>query len=324
MSLPVDNLCACIDIGTNSVKLIIARLTATEAVSVYELSSTTRLGEGLSSSANSRQLMESAMCRTIDTLTQFRAALDQYQVTSIACVGTAALRDAENSGHFVNRAKLKTDLDIEVISGEEEARLSFLAVRLDPNWRTASDLWVVDVGGGSTELIHGVPGTTSIESRVSVNLGAVKLTERFLRSEPPTLQQLEDANRAAQFAFSAVASGHDIPHSGVVVGVGGTLTTLSAMVIGGFKDPARIHGYRLTADDLEVQISRLASATIAQRQTFEGLDPARADIILGGAIVLSHGLASFGATSISASTRGLRWGVLYDRFLNSSVTSRTL
>jgi exopolyphosphatase/guanosine-5'-triphosphate,3'-diphosphate pyrophosphatase len=305
---------ACIDVGTNSVKILIASMSQDETKPVFELSATTRLGEGLT--AVNHMLLELPMRRTLEALATLKQAASNYQLEGIACVGTAALRDAVNSGDFIKRARETLGLDIEIISGDEEARLSFLAVRCDLNWRSRPRLRVIDVGGGSTEIILGLSNTHRIESRYSVNLGAVKLTERYLTSDPPTVDQLAAASSALQAEFARIALHRTAaePSDPPVVGVGGTLTTLAAMCIGGVKDPLKIHGYTLSVEDLDLQIARLSTMSVAERQQIPGLDPRRADIILAGAMLVSIALASIGASHIDVSARGLRWGVLYDRF----------
>lgn len=309
---------ACIDVGTNSIKILVADLSEGRAVPVFELSATTRLGEGMT--ADDRRLREDPMRRSLAGLAQLMHASEEYRlhVNEIVCVGTAALRDAENAQEFIRSVQEELGLRIEVISGEEEARLSFLAVRRDPFWRSEPHLYVIDVGGGSTEVIEGAPNSDQIVSRHSVNLGAVKVTERFLKSDPPTPEQIELANSAARAEFARVTvAGVDAAGTRpCVVGVGGTLTTLAAICIGGVKETLKIHGYRLQLRDLQLQIASMGQLTIAQKREVPGLDPRRADIILGGAIVLSHAMSAIGSTYMDVSTRGLRWGVLYDRFPN--------
>jgi exopolyphosphatase/guanosine-5'-triphosphate,3'-diphosphate pyrophosphatase len=187
-----------------------------------------------------------------------------------------------------------------------------MAVRRDPHWRDVPNLMVIDVGGGSTEIIQGEPGADRIAQRRSVNLGAVKLTERFLRSDPPHHDELHAAQTAVSTALADVAGGP----SGAwkLVGVGGTMTNLAAMDLGGVLGPESLHGHVLSAEALQRLIEMLAGRTVAERRMIPGLDPARADIILGGAILVARSAAHVGAGSVDVSTRGLRWGVLYDRF----------
>lgn len=303
---------ASIDVGTNTIKLLVADLSDNGATPVFETSVTTRLGEGMQ--AHGMRLREVPIRRALDALTDYAKKARELDVRQIAAVGTAALRDAENRDDFLRRVEEGTGIRVEVIPGEEEARLSYLAVRRDARWRDCPRLIVIDIGGGSTEIIQGETGTDRIAARTSVNLGAVKLTESLLRSDPPTITQLASAQQTAaeRFASVEILSSSAKPQ---IIGVGGTLTNLGAMDLGGSIEPETLHGHVLSLQSLEAQIARLASCAVEERKQIPGLDPARADIILGGAILLSQALERLGSPSVDVSTRGLRWGVLYDRFL---------
>jgi exopolyphosphatase / guanosine-5'-triphosphate,3'-diphosphate pyrophosphatase len=307
---------ACIDVGTNTVKMVIADLANGGTVRVFEQSNNTRLGEGMQ--AQAMRLREVPMRRTLDAIVEFARIAKEHHVVAPVAVGTAALRDADNSAEIVERVEAACGIKIQVIPGEEEARLSYLAVRRDPRWRDEPQLIVLDIGGGSTEVIHGDPNSDGIAARISLNVGAVKLTERFLRSDPPTITQLSDANRFVQEEYARVENYPETPLPPTFVGVGGTVTNLGAMENGRTLAPEELHGYTLSQDALENQIARLSVLTVEQRKELPGLDPRRADIILGGAILLSQALARAGSTEVAVSTRGLRWGVLYDRFLKGS------
>ncbi len=300
---------ACIDVGTNSTKMLVAELGGSPRA-VFTLSAVTRLGEGMT--PNTPFLREVPIRRTLDALADMADAARQQGASVTVAVGTAALRDAENRDDFLRRALERTGVAVEVIAGAEEARLSYLAVRRDPVWRGENFLRVIDIGGGSTEIIQGEAGGERIASRISVNLGAVKLTEGFLRSDPVSVTQMAAANAAAaeQFAQVEIALGADA----LLVGVGGTLTNLAAMQRGRLPEADELNGFRLSSETLSVLCGRLANATLAERKTFPGLDPRRADIILAGAILLTQALAHLGASEVAVSTRGLRWGVLFDRF----------
>jgi exopolyphosphatase / guanosine-5'-triphosphate,3'-diphosphate pyrophosphatase len=303
---------ASIDVGTNTVKMLVADLSGDGATPVFEQSVMARLGEGMQ--AHGMRLREIPMRRAIDALADFVKNAREAGVEQIAAIGTAALRDAENQAEFLQRIEERCGFSIEVISGWEEARLSYLAVRRDRCWRDYSRLLVIDIGGGSTEIVQGETGTDQIAERTSVNLGAVKLTESILRSDPPSITQLAAAQQAAAERFAAVEL-LPSPEKAQVIGVGGTLTNLGAMDLGGNTTSETLHGHVLSLQKLEGQIALLASRTVAERKEIPGLDPNRADIILGGAILLSQALARLGSPSVDVSTRGLRWGLLYDRFL---------
>jgi exopolyphosphatase/guanosine-5'-triphosphate,3'-diphosphate pyrophosphatase len=290
--------------------MVIADLAGGSARRVFDQSVTTRLGEGMQ--AQGHRLREVPMRRTLDAIADFAAEARKQNARQVVAVGTAALRDAENRDDFLRRVGERCGIRVEVIRGEEEARLSYLAVRRDPHWRACPRLLVIDIGGGSTEIIQGEANSAEIATRASVNLGAVKLTEGWLKSDPPTVAQLDAANTAAAEGFARVAL--DREGAFQVVGVGGTLTNLGGMDLKGPTDLEQIHGHTLSVDHLEGLIALLASRTVETRRQIPGLDPKRADIILGGAILLSQALSYIGCASVDVSTRGLRWGVLYDRF----------
>ena len=297
-----------IDIGSNSVKLLITeRKEDGSFVALSETVYVTRLGEGF----HAQRLGEPAIRRTLDAIREFVRICSENGVTAAAAVGTSALREASNQREFLDRAA-EMGITIEAISGEEEARLSYLAVRRDELWKRAPNLYVIDIGGGSTEVIHGIGSTEYPASRLSLALGAVRLTEAELRSDPPTVVQLTRAYAAADVALSEspTAKGTYIP-----VGVGGTVANLAAVKLGMLeRDVERLHGAILSLTDIESQITLYAARTVEERKQIPGLNPARADIILGGAIILFQTMNHLGFESVHVSCRGLRWGLLYDRF----------
>ena len=297
---------ASVDIGSNTLKALIVRRESDGSLSVLEeLGWATRLGEGI----HAGRLREAAIRRTLAGLQEVADLCAKHHVQVTACVGTSALRDASNQGEFIDRAA-ELGLTVEAITGEEEARLSFLAVRLDPLWRSAGPIAVMDIGGGSTELIVGTPDGR-INARQSLKLGAVRLTEACLRGDPPTASELHAATDGA----STVLRGFPMPGGVRLIAVGGTITNMGAvhaMAAGGAL--ASLHGLRLTGSDVESQIRLYAGRTLEQRRSIAGLDPARADVILGGAIIVSQVMALAGAECVEVSCRGLRWGLLYERF----------
>ena len=316
MNLEYSPRYACIDVGTNSIKLLIAEKNGDAIERVFESSQTTRIGEGMTPA--SMRLREEPMRRSIETLGLFMEQARLYQTREIYAVGTAALRDAENRDDFLQRATQRCGLRIEVIPGEEEARLSYLAVRRDAFWSEFSRLLVIDIGGGSTELIQGAIASERIANRISINLGAVKLTERFLTSDPPTIAQLTDANLAASEAFTLADPIEELSHTPFhVVGVGGTLTNLGSMSLRESVSGERLHGFSLTGDELDRLMGMLSTRSVAERLLIPGLDSKRADIILAGAILLSQALSHAQSDCVSISSRGLRWGVLYDRYFKA-------
>lgn len=299
---------ASIDIGTNTVKLtLVERDDAGRFAPLVDISCTTRLGEGLLAN----HLRETAIRRTLDALREYLEICRAHGAAQIAAVGTAALRSAANRDEFLARAR-ELGVEVEVISGEEEARLSFLAVRRDPRWRSAERLLVVDIGGGSTEVIISDSRGLGMGERVSLPLGAVRLTEMALHSDPPSIRQMETANRAAEAALQDL----NLPAANyAAVGVGGTFVNMAAVHLRlAEHDPERLHGTLLMLADVEAQVALYAERTVEERKRIVGLEPSRADIILAGAIILCQALCKMRLEAIAVSCRGLRWGLLYDRF----------
>jgi exopolyphosphatase/guanosine-5'-triphosphate,3'-diphosphate pyrophosphatase len=257
---------------------------------------------------HAQRLREAAMRRTLDVLSEYRLLCLEHRVQAIAAVGTAALRNAANRQEFVERAGA-VGIDVRVISGEEEARLSFQAVRLDPLWRHVERLLVVDIGGGSTEVIR---GRARPDTRVSLPIGAVSLTEGILLADPPTIRQMDEAGAATRLALSGQAPS---PGTWGAVGVGGTLVNMAAVKLHlPAHDPERLHGTILSVADVELQVELYGGRTVEERKQIVGLEPARADVILGGALVLLQVLCTLEFPGIAVSCRGLRWGVLYEAF----------
>jgi exopolyphosphatase/guanosine-5'-triphosphate,3'-diphosphate pyrophosphatase len=294
-----------VDIGSNTVKMTIAeRLPDGSFAPLEQITRTARLGEG----THQRRLTEASIRRTLEALAEFNEACVRRQVSARAAVATSAVRDAVNRDDLIARAA-EVGFAIEAVSGAEEAALSFSAVRLDPHWRHVDRLAVIDIGGGSTEIVF---GSTGVDFSRSLQLGAVRLTEQALRSDPPSAAQLQEAHAVAASILQQIPIPNDRQ---VVVGVGGTLTTLLSIHLQLSAPTAEdLHGRSLTALQAEAILQRLAALTTAQRRSIAGLPPERADIILGGAIILLQAMHRLQVESIDVSTRGLRYGLLYNRF----------
>jgi exopolyphosphatase / guanosine-5'-triphosphate,3'-diphosphate pyrophosphatase len=292
---------AAIDIGTNTVLLLVVERRDGELSPLVEHAHVTRLGQGVD---RSRRLAPEAVERTLAVLGDHARELASLGVTALDVVGTSALRDAEGAADFVERARALLGVAPRVIGGDEEARLSFggalSGLPLTP------PCTVFDVGGGSTELIVGDGGAAP--SGTSVDVGSVRLTERWLAHDPPTDEELNHAREDAHRLLTAAA----LPaRRGPLVGVAGTVTTLAALHAGlDPYDPARVHGSELALDDVRAWIERLARETTARRSGRPGLDPKRADVIVAGAIVVEAVLETLGADRLVVSDRGVRWGLV--------------
>jgi exopolyphosphatase/guanosine-5'-triphosphate,3'-diphosphate pyrophosphatase len=305
-----------IDIGTNSLRLLIAETCRGSFHEIHSDRRITRLGQNLDHSGS---LAEEARTRTLEVLCDFSRIIRQHGAQFISAIGTSALRNASNSRQFLREAKQKTDLDIRVITGEEEARLTLLGVayslkgmRGKSSNPLAASL-VVDIGGGSTEIIISSPGKDPVIA--SLPLGAVYLTERFITSDPPSRTDvvlLQSAVRKElDDRFPAM---QPVPCS-IFVGTAGTITTLAAIVQGlAVYDPRKINRFVLKREVIDDIVEKLSRLTLGERRALRGLEPGREDIILAGAVVAQEIMVRFGYASVLVSDWGLREGILLDLF----------
>jgi exopolyphosphatase/guanosine-5'-triphosphate,3'-diphosphate pyrophosphatase len=296
---------ASIDIGTNTILLLIAEVGEGEIDPLFEMETVVRLGENLQKTG---VISSQAMDRGLQTLTQYLKQCQVWEVQKLFAVGTSALREAKNSEVFLRLVKEKLNLSIEVISGEEEAQLSFLAVAKDLQEQEKSIL-VVDVGGGSTEFILG--RGDQISRWISLPLGSVRFTEEFLHSDPV---QEEEWNRMERKIRESLV---DIPYSReplTMVAVGGTATTL-ASVTQGLEDfiAERIHHFVLGKEAIKNQLLLYRTKTIKEREKISGLPMARADVILAGAAILYLTMEEVKCPSVLISCHGVRYGLIYKR-----------
>jgi exopolyphosphatase/guanosine-5'-triphosphate,3'-diphosphate pyrophosphatase len=273
----MDRRIATIDVGTNTTLLLVAR--ATPAIEVLdERAEITRLGRGIGTGG---ELAADAIARTLAVLRDY-ADVARRQRAEIAAIGTEALRRARNARDFLEPAAELLGTPIQVIDGAREAALTFRAVLSSFDDARRGRLVVVDIGGGSTEVVVATDGR--VESGTSVGIGSVHLTERFVHHDPATADDVAATRRAIGEALATVR----FPAAPfTLVGVAGTVTTLAAMAQDlASYDPARVHGYQLSRDELRRQIDRLATADQRERERIPGLDPRRADVILAGALIL--------------------------------------
>ena len=294
---------ASIDIGTNTILLLIAEIDQKKIRPLFEAETVVRLGKGLQKNGI---ISDEAMKRGFQTLTQYLGRCQTMGVQKIFAIGTSVLREAKNSEDFLRMIKEKLDLSIEVISGKEEAQLSFLAVARDLKELKKSTL-VIDVGGGSTEFILGKGD--HITQWVSLPLGSVRFTEQFLLSDPVQEREWEQMEMEIRKLLIT------IPHPQkplVMVAVGGTATTL-ASVEQGLKEfiPEKIHRFVLKKQALKNQLHLYRSKTISERRKIPGLAAARADLILAGGAILYMAMEELKCESVLISCHGVRYGLLY-------------
>jgi exopolyphosphatase/guanosine-5'-triphosphate,3'-diphosphate pyrophosphatase len=295
---------ASIDIGTNTILLLIAELFKGKVNPLVDVETIARLGEGVQKNG---MLSREAMTRGFQTLSQYMQRCRSMDVEKVFAVGTSALREAANTSDFLNRVKEQLDLTINVISGEEEALFSFLSVARDQGASEQRPTLVVDVGGGSTEFILGKGHR--VDTWTSLPLGAVRMTEQFLHSDPVSDKEWRKMEKAIRERLSEIPRAEDPVN---MVAVGGTATTL-ASVEQGLKtfDFEKIHRSCLTAEALRNQLLLYRSKTIEERKNLPGLAPARADVIPAGGAILSMAMDALQCPSLLVSCHGVRYGVLY-------------
>ncbi|MCI0495449.1 Ppx/GppA family phosphatase [candidate division KSB1 bacterium] len=298
---------AVMDIGTNAIKFHIAEKNPGEKwKTIHDRADVTRLGEGLNRTG---KINPEAMERNISVIGEMIEIACQNDVNQIFAIGTMALRTATNANDFIDHIKNKFGISIEIISGDEEARLSFLAVDSSLDIRYGNFL-IFDIGGGSTEFISGNDG--KIQQKISFNIGVVRLTEDILTSDPVAQHECKAVNETIQNEFSAIAVMNPVDK---LIGVGATLTTLGAMKMEmPDYDPDVIHGTKLSFTDVAGLLSLLQSKTIAERKRIIGLEPRRADVILAGAMIVWNIMKKINAAEVIISDRGVRHGFLIDRF----------
>jgi exopolyphosphatase/guanosine-5'-triphosphate,3'-diphosphate pyrophosphatase len=295
---------AAIDVGTNTALLTIAEVGDGEPRAVEEAAEIVRLGEGLDRTG---RLGEAAIGRTVAVLEQFAGRIAALGCERVRAVATEAVRKAANGGEFLRAADsvlAAVGGRVEVIAGEREARLSWRAVAGSfPH--LVGPRTVLDIGGGSTELIV---GDATVEGVVSLPIGSVRLTERLIAHDPPTA---EEHARLAATVDEALAAAP--PLRGTLVGIAGTVTTLAAMAQRlEVYDGARVHGARLDRATVDALVETLGATALADKRRTPGLDPRRADVIYAGAVILARVMAHAGADVCVVSDRGIRWGLIYE------------
>ncbi len=308
-SEPTGSALAAVDIGTNSFHLVVARPTGDSRFEVVDREKAmVRLGSG---AGDMKRLEDDAMDRGVVALKRFRQ-IAQSAGATVHAVATSAVREAENRDEFLRRARTEAGVEIDVISGAEEARLIHVGVLQGVAGLERRHL-LIDIGGGSTEFVIG-EGRRVLEA-VSLKLGAIRLTERFLSREPLRKKDVAECRRYVRAYLTHPVRGARILGFEVAVGSSGTIGNLAEMVNAarGAEPLKTLSSFTFSADELSTVVTRLAKAsTTADRMELPGLDPKRADIILGGAIILEQAFAELDIEEMTVSDHALREGVLLD------------
>jgi exopolyphosphatase/guanosine-5'-triphosphate,3'-diphosphate pyrophosphatase len=273
----------------------------------------TRLGEGVD---RTRRIGPDGEERSLVALKNCIQQCRDLAVDEIVVVGTSALRDACNAGDFKSRLTRELGLDLRVLSGEEEALYSYLAVQKGLSLEGKKDVLVVDVGGGSTELIWGKG--EKLHRWASLDLGSVRLTERYLPSDPVRekecgrLTLMVDRELMRMLADWEADENFHAFHT--MVGIAGTFTTLAAVEKGlSHYSHSEVHGSHLGREEVARQIRLLKCKRIAERREIPGLEPERADVILAGALLIHRIMTLFGIEQVTVSDQGIRYGLLHER-----------
>jgi exopolyphosphatase/guanosine-5'-triphosphate,3'-diphosphate pyrophosphatase len=299
---------ATIDIGTNTVLLLIAEVRTAGLVAIVDRAEITRLGQGVD---RARALAPEAVERTLACLRDYADEISKRNVDRVVAVGTSAMRDAgaktNRSEEFIQRATAILGVAPSIVSGAEEASLAFSGGLLGLD--VAGDVVAFDVGGGSTEIIRGrvTERHAEVADRKSLDVGSVRLFERHLRSDPPSPMEMSVVRA---FVLDQLLSVAPPPPDAPLVGMAGTVTTLAAVARGVEPyDPAQIHGMRLSAGEVADTVRRLTELPLAERKAVRGLDPKRADVIPVGGAIVEVLLGWARAPEVLVSDRGVRWGL---------------
>jgi exopolyphosphatase / guanosine-5'-triphosphate,3'-diphosphate pyrophosphatase len=296
---------AVVDIGTNSTRMLVAEVDGRAIRELQRESIVTRLGEGVEATG---RLGEAPQRRVFAALDRFAAAIAAHGAATRTVVMTSAVRDAANGAEFAEIVRERYGLEGPTLSGDDEARLSFLGATATRDPEDPTPLLVIDIGGGSTELVVGARGT--VEFHTSTQVGVVRHTERHLRSDPPGAGELEALAADARAAIQGAVPADVRERAGGAVAVAGTATSCAAIDLAlDPYDSAAVEGHPLSRATLEAMLARLAAMTLAERRGVTGLDPARGPTIVAGVIVLLEVQRAFGLDRVAVSERDLLWGV---------------
>jgi exopolyphosphatase / guanosine-5'-triphosphate,3'-diphosphate pyrophosphatase len=288
---------AAVDLGTNSTRLLVADVADGRIEELVRRLKITRLGEDVD---ERRRLLPAPIARVRNVLTDYRREAEQLGAEQTLAIATSAVRDAENGEAFLGEIEWSYGFSTRLLSGHEEAQLTFRGIATDRDIDT--EILVVDIGGGSTELVAG--GPDGLRFHDSLDLGAVRLSERFLSSDPPSDAELRACAEAVR-ALLAERVPEDV-RPAAALGVAGTITSLAALDLGLEEyDPDRVHGHRFGRESVGDQLARLASLPLEERREVPSLDPERAPVIVAGAVILLAVLDHFGLAEIEASERDI-------------------
>ena len=304
---------AAVDCGTNSLRLLLADvdLDRAELTDVARRMEIVRLGQGVDQTG---RLAPEALARTVAVLRDYADAIARSGAQAVRMVATSATRDADNAAEFVRLVKEVLDVAPEVLTGEEEARLSFAGATAELGARPGGPYLVVDIGGGSTEFVFGAVLSRGDDppQAVSVDIGCVRMTERHLHADPPAAAELAAAVADIDAALDTVAGAVPVRQARTLIGLAGSVTTVAAIAIGlPAYDAARIHHARVSAADVHDVTVSLVAGTRAARAAIGVMHPGRVDVIGGGALVLDRIMQRFGFGEVLVSEHDILDGIAW-------------
>lgn len=300
---------AVVDIGTNSTRLLISDIAQDGTVTDLErVSEVTRLGQGVDDTG---RLADEAMERVFAVLDRYRAAIEGHGAQARRAVLTSAVRDAANGAEFTQVICDRYGLDARTVAGEEEARLTFLGATSERPAGDDTPLVVIDIGGGSTELVAGADG--AVESFVSLQAGVVRHSERHLHSDPPEPDELQALTAEVRATLAEAVSAQQHERIQAAIAVAGTATSCAAIELElDPYDPERVHGHQLQEGTCELLLAQLAAMTEEERREVTGLQPDRAPTIVAGVVMLLECMRAFGLDRVEVSEHDILRGAALD------------
>jgi exopolyphosphatase/guanosine-5'-triphosphate,3'-diphosphate pyrophosphatase len=292
---------AVVDIGSNSTRLLVADVDGDGVRELDRRSIVTRLGEGVDATG---ALGDAPQERVFAALDEYAAAIAEHGATATTAVMTSAVRDAANGAEFAAAVRERHGLEGRTLSGDEEAHLTYRGATAARGNEPGERLLVIDIGGGSTELVIGERG--EVDFHVSTQVGVVRHSERHLHSDPPTGEELEAFAADAGPALASAVPEDERERVTAAVAVAGTAAQCAGMDLG--SRTAEVEGHRLSAARLEELLERLAAVPLEERREVPGLDADRAPTIVAGVIVLTRALGAFGLAEVEVSNRDILWG----------------
>jgi exopolyphosphatase/guanosine-5'-triphosphate,3'-diphosphate pyrophosphatase len=306
---------AAVDCGTNSLRLLVADVdfASAELNDVARRMEIVRLGQGVDQTG---RLAPEALARTATVLRDYAEVIAATAARSVRMVATSATRDASNTAEFTRQVKEILGVAPEVLTGSEEATLSFTGATAELSAADGGPFLVVDIGGGSTEFVVGEPGEPAVHA-ISVDIGCVRMTERHLRDDPPSRDEITAATADIDAALHAVAAAVPVRQARTLIGLAGSVTTVAGIEMGlSAYDPARIHHARVSAADVHEVTRSLLAQTRAERAAIGVMHPGRVDVIGGGALILDRIMECFAFGEVLVSEHdildGIAWSLAAD------------